>query len=55
MVHKAEGLHKESFDRLMTQRDAVMLFLHLSLLSGSVAPGQKAINTHLKRLSAAKV
>ena len=55
MVHKAEGLHKESFDRLMTQRDAVMLFLHLSLLSGSVAPSQKAINTKPKRLSAAKV
>lgn len=29
MAHKAEGLHKKSFDRLMTQRDAVMLFLHL--------------------------
>ena len=55
MVHKAEGLHKESFNRLMTQRDAVMLFLHLSFLSGSLATGQKAINTHLKRLSAAKV
>ena len=55
MVHKAEGLHKESFDRLMKQRDAVMLFIHLSLLSGRVAPSQKAINTNLKRLSAAKV
>ena len=29
MVHKAEGLHKESFDRLLTQRDAVMMLLHL--------------------------
>lgn len=26
MVRKAEGLHKESLDRLMTQRDTVMFF-----------------------------
>lgn len=42
--------HRASFDQLMTARDAVMLFLHLSMLTGSTAPQMDLIKTHLLRL-----
>ena len=42
--------HRTIFDQLMTARDTVMLFLHLSMLQGSAAPQMDLIKTHLARL-----
>lgn len=53
-VKKAIELHHATFDTAMTDPSAVMLFLHLSLLTGSAAPTKQAINHHLARLLAAK-
>jgi hypothetical protein len=46
--------HQGTFERLMENRENVMLFLHLSLMSGSTAPSQTDISQHLARLTGAK-
>ncbi|MEP0190035.1 MAG: glycosyltransferase family 2 protein, partial [Erythrobacter sp.] len=53
LLKMAYERHQQIFSNAMKSREAVMMFLHLSLLSGSSAPSHHVIGSHLKRLARA--
>ncbi len=50
LLETAREKHQQTFTNVMKSREAVMMFLHLSLLSGSSSPSQYEIRSHLDRL-----
>jgi hypothetical protein len=51
LATQTESVHRAKFKVLMQEREAVMMFLHLSLLEQSKAPSAEQIKAHLARLS----
>jgi hypothetical protein len=53
LIQSGKAAHREVFESAISQQSEVMMFLHLSLLSGSTPISPEAMKVHLSRLSKA--